>query len=319
MNTASTISLIIPTYNRGNLISETLESALAQIPPFLEIIVVDDGSTDDTLAVLSNYSDRIRILTGPNGGVQLARNRGVAAANGVFVALCDSDDLLEPGFVSTTQSWLQLHPECNSIYSNFVTFDRDCTYQDKFSGAPIKFFDGATQSGSFWHSIPDLYERTLAYQLLFSSGNIIRRSLYIELGGYDSQFNGVGGEDYEFTLRVVEAGEIALCSIVLVRIRRHGANDSIDNVRQVHGTIQILEYALTHHRSGQRYREAILSSLEERRLDVFNGAFARGTFDLASQTLALLRTPPRGIKFKLKTLILKLPVFLRDPLWRVSQ
>ena len=317
--TIPTISLVIPTYNRGHLIAETLDSALAQEPPFLQIIVVDDGSTDDTIAVLSRYADRIKLLDGPNGGVQRARNRGVAAAQGTYVAFCDSDDLLEQGYVAKMQEWLRAHPACNSIYNNFKTFDEYSIHADKFSSAPTGFFDGAQCSGAFWHGIPDLYQRILAFQLLFPSGNVVRRSLYADIGGYDSRFNGVGAEDFEFALRLVEAGETALGKEALVRIRRHSANDSTDNVRQVYGTIQILEFALINHRSGAVYREAIQRSMEERRLDVFNGAFARGAFDIAAQMLALLRDPPTDKKFRLKTLITRLPHLLRQPLWRLSQ
>lgn len=318
-SSSPTISLVIPAYNRGHLIAETLDSALAQVPPFLEVIVVDDGSTDNTAAVLATYAGRVQLLGGPNGGVQRARNRGVAAAKGEFIAFCDSDDLLEPGYVSKMQTWLRDHPECNGIYCNFVTFDEHGVHADKFAKAPSGFFDGAVRSGTFWYNIPDLYRRTLDFQPLFPSGNVVRRSLYTELGGYDPQFNGVGAEDYEFCLRLVEAGETAICMEPLIRIRRHGANDSTDNVRQVHGTVQILEYALTHHRSGAHYRAAILDSIEERRLDVFNGAFARGAFDIASQMLALLRHPPQDAKFKLKARITRLPRLLRQPLWRLTQ
>lgn len=320
MDTISpTISLVIPTYNRGHLIAETLDSALAQDPPFFEIIVVDDGSTDDTVAVLAPYAGRVQLLGGPNGGVQQARNRGVAVARGDFIALCDSDDLLAPHYVGKMQAWLRANPACNSIYSNFVTFDEHGVHADKFSTAPPGYFDGAQRSGSFWHAIPDLYQRLLAFQPLFPSGNIVRRAVYNALEGYDTRFNGVGAEDFEFALRLVEAGETALCAEPLLRIRRHGGNDSTDNVRQVSGTIQILEFALAHHRSAARYRESILESMEERRLDVFNGAFARGSFDIARPVLALLRHPPKDKKFRLKAMITRLPSFLRQPLWRLSQ
>lgn len=314
-----TISLIIPTYNRGHLIAETLDSALAQDPPFLEIIVVDDGSTDHTSSVLALYADRVQLLGGRNDGVQRARNRGVAAASSEFIAMCDSDDLLEAGYVGAMQDWLRVHPECNSIYSNFATFDENSVHADKLSSAPSDFFDGAQRTGAFWHGMPDLYRRILRFQPLFPSGNVIRRSLYIELGGYDSRFNGVGAEDFEFALRLVEAGETAVCATPLIRIRRHGANDSTDNVRQVHGTIEILEFALVHHRSATVYREAVLASMDERRIDVFNGAFARGAFDMAKQMLDLLRHPPGDKKFRLKAMITRLPPLLRGPLWRVTQ
>jgi glycosyltransferase involved in cell wall biosynthesis len=314
-----TLSLVIPSYNRAGLIAETLDSALAQDPPFLEIIVVDDGSTDDTDAVLAPYADRVTLIKVPNGGVQHARNRGVEEARGDFIALCDSDDLLVPGYVRSMQTWLRDQPACNSVYCNFANFDERGVQADKFSTAPSGFFDGAVRTGAFWHDVPDLYRRILAYQPLFPSGSIVRRALYTALKGYDSQFNGVGAEDFEFALRVVEAGGTALCADALVRIRRHGANDSTDNVRQVRGEIQILEHALAHHRSAAAYRDAILASIETRRLDVFDGAFARGAFDIAGPMLAQLRHPPGDAKFRLKATITRLPPFLRQPLWRLTQ
>lgn len=314
-----TLSLVIPTYNRAGLIAATLESALAQVPPFFEIIVVDDGSSDHTSSILAPYADRVKLIHVENGGVQRARNLGVGAASGTFVALCDSDDLFAPGYVATMQNWLHLHPACNSVYCNFVTFDDDTVHADKFSTAPPGYFDGAVRTGAFWEEVPDLYERTLLFQPLFPSGSIIRRSLYLELNGYDSRFNGVGAEDYEYALRVVEAGGVALCTDAMIRIRRHGSNDSTDSVRQVRGEIQILEHALTHHRSAALYRESIIASIEARRLDVFNGAFARGKFDIAGQALDALITAPIDNKFRLKALITRLPSILRHPLWRLTQ
>lgn len=315
----ASISLVIPAYNRGSLIAETIDSALNQTEPFLEIIVVDDGSTDDTARVLDRYGDRIRRIHVANGGVQRARNLGVATVSGEYAALCDSDDLLDPDYVRTMRSWLVANPACDSIYSNFVTFDEDGVIANKFDAAPATFFTGAQRTGQFYHAIPDLYARTLQYQPLFSSGNLIRCSLYRRLGGYDAQFNGVGGEDYEFTLRLIDAADMALCIRPLVRVRRHRGNDSTDNVRQVRGDVVILEYALAHHPAAAKYRDAIMESIVERRLDIFNGAFARGSFDIAAETLSLLGRRPTGLSFRLKALITGLPPKLRAPIWRLTQ
>lgn len=318
-STASTITLVIPTYNRGPLIAETIDSALAQSVPFLEIIVVDDGSTDNTSAVLATYAGKVQIISVPNGGVQRARNIGVAAARGDYVTLCDSDDLLERNYVETMQPWLQNHPECDSVYSNFITFDERSVHPDKFAGAPKEFFAGAQRSGSFWQSLPDLYERILAYQPLFPSGSLIRRSVYQSLGGYDPKFAGVGAEDFEFVLRLIGSAKLALCAIPLVRVRKHGGNDSADNVRQVLGCVQILEFALAHHPHAQRHSGAIQQSIAMRRLDIFNGAFARGAFDIAGTILSQIRDRPTDRRFRLKALITRLPALLRNPLWRLTQ
>jgi glycosyltransferase involved in cell wall biosynthesis len=318
-STAPSITLVIPTFNRGSLIAATLDSAIAQTVPFLEIIVVDDGSSDDTAAVLARYAGRVQVITVANGGVQRARNIGVAAARGAFIALCDSDDLLEPGYVAAMQAWLDDHPGCDSVYSNFVTFDEQGVHADKFAGAPVTFFAGARRDGAFWHAIPDLYARTLAYQPLFPSGSLIRRSVYTAIGGYDPQFNGVGAEDYEFTLRLIDHTDVAVCTTPLVRVRKHGGNDSTDNIRQVRGCVQILEFALDHHPGAKRHRAAILESIDVRRLDIFNGAFARGEFDIAKDMLARLKPTTGDAKFALKKGITLLPQLLRYPLWHLTQ
>lgn len=318
-STTPTLSLVIPSYNRATLIGATLDSALRQRQPFLEIIVVDDGSTDHTAEVLASYDGRIQVISLANGGVQRARNTGVAAAAGDFIVLCDSDDLLEPEYTETISAWLAAHPEHDAVYSNFVTFDERGVHPDKFSLAPAFFFDGARKSEDFWHDIPDMYLRTVSYQPLFPSGSTIRKALYERIGGYDARFNGVGGEDWEFTLRLIGQARLALCARPLVRVRKHGANDSADNIRTVSGCVHILEFVLKEHPFATPYRDAILHSIDERRLDVFNGAFACGAFDIAADMAGRMRQRPRDRKFQLKAFITALPGPLRQPLWQLTQ
>lgn len=313
------ITLVIPAYNRGALIGATIDSALSQQCPFAEIIVVDDHSTDNTLDVLAGFGDRIKVIAMPKGGVQRARNTGVHAADTPWIALCDSDDLLLPDYTATLMAWLDADPSCDAMYCNFVPFSIAGNQADKFRDAPPGFFDGAKRSGEVWHDIPDLYARTMTYQPLFPSGSLIRKSTYEAIGGYDPRFNGVGSEDWEFTLRLIEVARIALCAKPLVRIRKHDGNDSADNLRQMQGCIQILEHALAQHPTAQRYREAILSSMDARRAGVFAGAFAAGDFTLATQTLRDMRHRPRDLRFCVKALITQFPTIVRRPLWRGLQ
>jgi glycosyltransferase involved in cell wall biosynthesis len=317
--TAPQLSLVIPSYNRADLIGATLDSALNQRVPFAEIIVVDDGSTDHTAEVLSRYSDRVRIIHLPNGGVQHARNTGVAAVRGEYAVLCDSDDLLEPDFVAIMAPWLDAHPGFDVVYSNFVTFNEGTVHPDKFALAPRGFFDGAQTSGAFLHDIPDLYVRTVGYQPLFVSGCVIRKSAYEAMGGYDKRFNGVGGEDWEFTLRLIGERRVAVCTVPLVRVRKHDGNESASNIHTVSGCIRVLEHALAQHPYAQPYREAILDSIDARRLDVFHSAFASGAFDTANHMLQQLRRRPHDRKFRLKAFIAALPGLLRQPLWQLTQ
>src|ERR1700722_14569573 len=94
------VSVVIPTYNRADLLPRAIESALAQTRPPAEVVIVDDGSTDDTASVVAQYAhrdaDRVRLLRVPNGGVARARNAGLAATRSEWIALLDSDDVWAP-------------------------------------------------------------------------------------------------------------------------------------------------------------------------------------------------------------------------------
>jgi len=98
------VSIIIPCYNGEATIADAVESALGQTHPDCETIVVDDGSTDDSLSQLGRYAGQITVLSGPRGGGGAARNRGVAAASGTFVQFLDADDLLRPEKVAVCVS-----------------------------------------------------------------------------------------------------------------------------------------------------------------------------------------------------------------------
>lgn len=314
-----TISLVIPSYNRGNLIAETIDSALAQSVPFAEIIVVDDGSRDNTAHVLASYGDKIQVIQLTNGGVQRARNIGVASAAGHYIALCDSDDLLTPQFVEKSTEYLAKYQHTDAIYCNFVTFDASGVQPDKFSLAPSGFFEGATRQGEFLTDVTDLYLRMLDYQPLFMSGCLIKKTFYDALGGFNAAFNNVGAEDWEFTLRVVGTGKVALCTTVLAKIRKHLGNESTDTIRQVIGTATILEHALTAHPFAISHRQEVIANIAYRRGLVFQEAFAQGRFALAEEMLSLLKDKNLDPKFRLKVWILRLPPALRQRIWRLTQ
>ncbi len=114
-----TVSAVIPTYNRAHLISRAIESALAAIGPGDEVIVVDDGSTDDTAAAVAPYADRVRFLREPHGGAGPTRNAGVRAARGDLVALLDSDDEWWPDKIELQRRFLEARPEILYVFSDF--------------------------------------------------------------------------------------------------------------------------------------------------------------------------------------------------------
>lgn len=112
MTTPPLVSIVIPTYNRPALLLETLHSALAQTLNDREIIVVDDGSTDDTPQRLQPYSDRVRVVRQANAGIGAARDRGIAEARGRYVALLDHDDLWAADKLAVQADFMQRHSHC---------------------------------------------------------------------------------------------------------------------------------------------------------------------------------------------------------------
>lgn len=317
-------SLVIPTYNRADLIGETIESALSQSLPFSEIIIVDDGSTDHTMQVLAVFGERIKIIRTGNRGVQAARNTGVEAAQGPYVTLCDSDDLLEKPFLEVVSTWVAAHDEINIVYVNFATFNKAAIGADKFSQAPPGWFDGAQRdreaSGAqFCWAMPDLYLRTIDFQPLFPTGQTFLKSFYQSIGGYDVRFNRVGGEDWEFTLRAIAAGRVALCMEPVARVRKHTGNDSGNLVRQLLGEATILQHALGNHSAAALHAPAMQASMEMRRFEAFDQAYAHGDFTVAGNILKLLPTTKRQPKFLMKKFITTLPPGMRQPLWAATQ
>lgn len=313
------ISLVIPAYNRAHLIGETIESALHQTRAFAEIIVVDDGSTDNTADVLSLYSNRIRVISTKNQGVQAARNKGIDAATSDYVALCDSDDLLESIFVETMSNWLVAHPDIDATYTNVNKFGGKVAEADHLSQAPKVFLAGAKTSKGFFYEIPDLYLRQCSVHYFYPTGATFKRSFYQELGGFDTRFKGFGAEDCEFSLRVAAAGRVAVCQTALGRVRRHDGNDSADELHMIVGKAQILEYALTHHPRAALYKSEIQSAVSSLRERAANDAFGRGHFELASRMFAHKHARKMRLKFNVKKTIVRFPEPIRTLLWKATQ
>jgi len=122
---APRVSVVIPTFNRARLVGLTIDSVLAQSYRDMEIIVVDDGSTDDTPQVLAKYGDRIRAIRQPNGGMNAARNAGIAQARGEYLALLDSDDLWLPFKTALQVELLDRFPQTGFVFSEFFILRDD--------------------------------------------------------------------------------------------------------------------------------------------------------------------------------------------------
>lgn len=139
---APLVSVIVPTYNRAALLSAAVNSVLQQTYQNIEIIVIDDGSTDDTTEVMAQYGERVRYTRRPNAGVNAARNLGLKQARGEFVALLDSDDLWAPYKLELQVRLLRYFTDAGFLFSNFQIF--------RGNGSPEADFYPVTDGLATW-------------------------------------------------------------------------------------------------------------------------------------------------------------------------
>lgn len=130
------VSVIIPAYNAENFISKTIESVLSQTYTDWELIIVDDGSTDGTAKLVSDYissskTEKIKLLSQKNSGVSVARNKGIDAAKGDFIAFLDADDYWLPNNLFDKYTFLNKNPEADFTFSNFYIGDKDLEILEK--------------------------------------------------------------------------------------------------------------------------------------------------------------------------------------------
>jgi glycosyltransferase involved in cell wall biosynthesis len=327
------ISVIIPTYNRAALIGETLDSILAQTRPADEIIVVDDGSTDDTPAVIAARYPMVRLIRIANSGDMVGRNVGLRAATSDLVAFCDSDDLWRPDHLAAMARLWQLAPAVRFAYANFHLVVAGAWQEaDKFAGAPAGFWDGLRPlDDNLAIFDPPMVDppmvdppmvdrqmvdrpmvdrpmpgRLLDFQPIFPSALVCERQFMIGTGGWDEGVSRVIGCDFATALRLVEHVPSGVVRRATVGIRKHGGNISADAQKMNLGDSFVLEHVLATRPSLAPYAEAIRAKIVVRRRDAFETAFARGDLPGARQIDGLL---PGGLggKLALKRAITRLP------------
>ena len=212
MSSHTDVSVIIPTYNRATLVAEAVESILAQTYDELEVIVVDDGSTDETPSVLEEYvrrDDRVRSIRQNNRGVAAARNAGLAHAKGTLMSFCDSDDLWLPNKLERQVAYLQQHPDAGLVFSDVMSVQGDQTE------TPSYFAERPPYAGLVF---PALLERNF----IPTSSVVVRKRCLDAVGGFDGSL--APSEDYDLWLRVCQRFPVGYVPEVLVKVRRHAGN-----------------------------------------------------------------------------------------------
>jgi glycosyltransferase involved in cell wall biosynthesis len=283
------ISVIIPTYNRAKLLPQAIESALVQTYPHYEIVIVDDGSTDETSEIIKPYINKVRFITQKNRGVSAARNRGIREAKGELIAFLDSDDLWLPNALRNKVQYLNMHPDTGLIHSDMLLLD-------EYGGTSGKSDPLMTNTG-------ECYLGLFAGNRIFTSSVIVRRNCLEKAGDFDESIRYA--EDYDLWIRLARECRFAYCEESLGFYRVHKSNAVKDLVRLREGELYVLRKALkADHLLGRRLgRKNVRSRLFKIKYDLGYSYFTLGRNDDARHLYiqALMLRPRARIIFNIMT------------------
>lgn len=216
------VSVVIPTYNHRDTVAAALESVFAQGFGDYEIIVVNDGSPDDTAQVLRRYLDRIRYVEQTNAGQGAARNRGIELATGEFVALLDDDDTWPSDKLEWQVAAFERTPEAVLVYGEDVRVDP--------AGNPLL----VTPRSGYKRPSGSAYADFLEGCWIASPGQtLIRRSALQQVGGFDPTI--WGSDDWDLYMRLAQVGPFQYENRIALHYRVHGGNASGNVLRHLAG------------------------------------------------------------------------------------
>lgn len=275
------ISVIIPTYNRAQTILRAVESVLKQSYRPFEIIVVNDGGTDETVELLQPFENQITLVSQSNKGVSSARNRGIDVAKGEWIALLDSDDEWLPGQLKNQAGYFESNPQLDIFQSAEIWIRNGKRVNPKHK---FKKYSG-------W-----IFKQCLPLCIVSPSAVMFTKKLWREMNGFDEAFPVC--EDYDLWLRIARKYPIGLNENIGL-IKYGGHKDQLSLTFPVMDRLRIR--AIEKHLNDKTFKnEDRLFALEEviRKLEiVINGAQKRGLEILD------LSTKVQNYKFELKCLL----------------
>lgn len=238
----SLVSIVMPVYNGEEFIREAIESVLNQQYSFIELLVVDDGSTDGTAKVaeeLSGRDNRILYLHQPNSGTcSVPRNNGLSQASGEYITFFDADDIMLPQKLELQVSCLQRHEDVQAVFCDYRNFNQDGHYEqshfDTCSQLKRLFDENGDQRDDSGILILDPVRATrlLAHENYTSAcAPLFRKSIVDRIGGYDPSLKA--SEDWFFHMQVVSMFSSAVMPFVGFERRMHGNNMSSNSLKML--------------------------------------------------------------------------------------
>jgi len=223
-------SVIMPLYNKEKHIINAIESVLNQTYHEFELIVVNDGSTDNSLSIVKNYIraiKRIKVINQINSGVSAARNRGAAESQNEYLAFLDADDLWHPFYLETMREAITQYPEYLWFGVNFKKFTGELQYPtiEELSFQPMDYFEGSIKIKN-------------QYSIIHPNSFIVSKKLFMDVGGYPEGIRH--SEDYDLFFRLAKKTTIIWANLPLTFWRLDAENRAVEStsIRQMDPFIQ---------------------------------------------------------------------------------
>jgi glycosyltransferase involved in cell wall biosynthesis len=289
MTSSPAVSVIIPCYNQGRFLADAIESALNQSYNRREVIVVDDGSTDDSSQVVSKYSDII-LVRQQNRGLSAARNAGIEASAGDYLVFLDADDRLLPHALEAGVDAISRQSECPFVYGYYDVITAD--------GVPIPTSQRkVVQDSDYLNMLQSNYigmHATVMYQ----------RRIFAIAGGFDTSLAAC--EDYDLFLRITRHHRIHCHGKTIAEYRQHDSNMSYRNDLMLKHSLRVLASEWKYARGSKEGREAYKAGAAHWRRyygarlikSVRQSAQERDWSRAIRGVLVLLRHYPRGLANK---------------------
>lgn len=312
------VSVVIPAYNCGQFIAQTLESLFSQSYPNFEVIVIDDGSADDTVEALRPYMGRVVYRRQSNAGLGAARNAGMRLARGEYIAWCDADDICESDRLLAQVAYLAHNSAAVAIGTNFSAFDGDCrvfdpahavTYyselalhglsgvfqnSEDFNGRDVKWLTQPLSQpckvywGNVWHGL-------ILGNFMHPPTMMIRSSVRERVGWLQEDLRW--HEDWEYITRIARLGAMAFIDAPFLKYRCHSAQMSSE--ASPDGPLNCIRVLESHLRLCSDASADVLHEFDSRLADSHaDTAYALAGLDKASAlrhlSTAVLLNPRRG-------------------------
>jgi glycosyltransferase involved in cell wall biosynthesis len=212
-------SVIIPCYNGAKYVKRAVTSVLAQTYADFEIIVIDDGSTDNSLEVLKTVVDpRIKVVAQENKGLSAVRNRGITEARYPYIIFLDHDDELLPDYLETIAGLINKFPNCGMFATAYEVKKTDKTFVPKYAGVPKFPWEGI---------VPSYFKSALGYGVLLPSSTVVKKEVFEKTGFYKETMKS--GADMEFWVRANAVYKTAFTSKVCAIYHRDGDTPTLSN------------------------------------------------------------------------------------------